>query len=34
MTTKKQLVKLREKKLTNGNKSLFLDISWDGKRTK
>ena len=34
MTTKMQLVKLREKKLTNGNKSLFLDISWDGKRTK
>jgi len=34
MTTKKQLVKLREKELANGNKSLFLDISWDGKRTK
>ncbi len=34
MATKKQLVKLREKELANGNKSLFLDISWDGKRTK
>jgi integrase len=34
MTTKKQLVKLREKELVNGNKSLYLDISWDGKRTK
>jgi integrase len=34
METKKQLVKVREKKLANGNKSLFLDITWDGKRTK
>jgi integrase len=34
MATKKQLIKLREKKLANGNKSLFLDISWDGKRSK
>ena len=34
METKKQLVKLREKKLANGNKSLFLDISWDGKRSR
>lgn len=34
MATRKQLVKLREKELANGNKSLFLDISWDGKRTK
>ena len=34
MKTKKQLVKLREKELTEGNKSLYLDISWNGKRTK
>jgi len=34
MATKKQLVKLRQKDLAKGNKSLFLDISWDGKRTK
>ncbi len=34
MTTKKQLVRLREKKLANGNKSLYLDISWDGIRSK
>ena len=34
MATKKQLIKLREKELANGNKSLFLDITWDGNRTK
>lgn len=32
--TKKQIVRVRQKELTNGNKSLFLDIYWDGKRTK
>jgi len=31
---KKQLVRVREKKLANGNSSLFLDITWNGKRTK
>jgi integrase len=34
MKTKKQLVRVRQKELTNGNKSLYLDIYWDGKRTK
>jgi len=34
MQTKKQIVRLRHKELANGNKSLFLDIYWDGKRTK
>lgn len=34
MAIKKQLVKLREKELANGNKHLFLDITWDGKRSK
>ena len=30
--TKKEPVKLREKVLTNGNISLYLDIYWNGKR--
>jgi len=34
MKAKKQIVRIREKDLANGNKSLFLDISWNGKRTK
>jgi integrase len=34
MNTKKQIVRIREKELANGNKSLFLDISWGGKRSK
>lgn len=34
MKTKKQIVRLREKELSNGNKSLYLDIYWNGKRTK
>jgi len=34
MKTKKQIVRLREKKISNGNKSLFLDITWNGKRSK
>jgi integrase len=34
MNNKKQIVKLREKELTSGNKSLFLDITWNGKRSK
>ncbi|HAC22704.1 MAG TPA: mobilization protein [Porphyromonadaceae bacterium] len=32
--SQKEIVKLREKPLTNGNKSLFLDIYRDGKRVK
>jgi len=34
MKTKKQIVRLREKELNNGSKSLFLDITWNGKRSK
>ena len=34
METKKQLVRIRQKDIANGNKSLFLDITWDGKRVK
>lgn len=34
MNTRKQIVRLREKKLTSGNKSLFLDITWNGRRSK
>lgn len=34
MKTKKQIVRLREKEISNGNKSLFLDITWNGKRSK
>lgn len=34
MATGKQLVKLREKELASGSKSLFLDIVWNGIRTK
>ncbi|MBN1158458.1 MAG: site-specific integrase [Bacteroidales bacterium] len=34
MTSRKQLVRLREKELVNGNKSLYLDIYWNGKRSK
>ena len=34
MATKKQLVRLRKKELAKGNQSLYLDIYWDGKRTK
>jgi integrase len=34
MNTRKQIVRIREKDLTSGNKSLFLDISWNGKRSK
>jgi len=34
MATKKQLVRLRKKELTKGNQSLYLDIYWNGKRTK
>lgn len=34
MNTRKQIVRLREKEISNGNKSLFLDISWNGKRSK
>jgi hypothetical protein len=34
MKSKKQLERLREKELAYGNKSLFLDIYWDGKRSK
>jgi len=34
MATKKQLIKLRERGLANGNKGLFLDITWDGKRSR
>lgn len=33
-TTQKEPVKLREKKLSNGNVSLFLDIYRNGKRHK
>ncbi len=34
MKTKKQNIRVRQKELANGNKSLFLDIYWNGKRTK
>lgn len=34
MKTKKQIVRLRERELKSGNKSLYLDIYWNGKRSK
>ena len=34
MKEKKKIIRLREKDLANGNKSLYLDIYWNGKRTK
>lgn len=34
MNTRKQIVRIREKDLANDNKSLYLDISWNGKRSK
>jgi integrase len=34
MKTRKQIVRLRKKDLTDGKKSLFLDITWNGKRSK